>query len=346
MKYLIASLLFLGLFIAPNAARAQEPELVTEIVARINNDIITLADYQGAVEEFKAQLAKELEAQGKSKAEIAAEFEKLKPTILDLLIENILIEQKAKELGADVESELNQQWAEIAKQNGFKTITDFENAIKQQSGDPETARTSIRKQLLQQYVMQREVFAGVYNQLTEKDKRAFYDKHLKEFTPPLEVTLSEIFLPLENQTATEVEQRARRIVAELRSGKNFVEAVQTYSGATRPTRALNGKLGTFKLTKDSGLKPELEAAIKDLKAGEITEPIRQQDGFQIIRVDERKEATTMPYTDPQVQRYVGQAAAMERVEDARKKYLKQLREEAFIKINEKYLAAAAKPSEK
>src|ERR1044072_8116928 len=186
MKYLIARLLFLAFFISPTAANAQEPELVTEIVARVNNDIITSADYKGAVAEFRDQLAKELKAQGKSDAEIEAEFQKLKPTILDILIENILVEQKAKELGADVEAELNQQWAEIAKQNGFKTITEFENAIKQQGGDPENARGSIRKQLLQQYVMQREVFSAVYNQLTEKDKRAFYDKHLKEFTPPLE----------------------------------------------------------------------------------------------------------------------------------------------------------------
>jgi parvulin-like peptidyl-prolyl isomerase len=346
MKYVIASLLFLGLFISPPAASAQEPELVTEIVARVNNDIITRADYLGAVEEFRAQLIKELKERGKSDAEIEAEFQKLKPTVLDILIENILIEQKAKELGADVEAELNQQWAEIAKQNNFKNINEFEAAIKQQGGDPDTARASIRKQLLQQYVMQREVFAPIYQNLSEKDKREFYNKHLKEFTPPLEVTLSEIFLPLENQTASEVEQRARRIVAELRAGKNFIEAVQAYSGATRPTRALNGKLGSFKLTKDSGLRPELEAAVKDLKTGEITEPIRQQDGFQIIRVDERKEATTMPYTDPQVQRYVGQAATMERAEEARKKYLKQLREEAFIKINESYVATTAKPAEK
>lgn len=346
MRYAIAGLLFLGLFILPPSATAQEPELVTEIVARVNNDIITRADYLSAVAEFRDQLTKELKERGKGDAEIEAEFQKLKPTILDILIENILIEQKAKELGADVEAELNQQWAEIAKQNGFKSITEFENAIKQQGGDPETARASIRKQMLQQYVIQREVFAPIYQNLTEKDKRAFYEKHLKEFTPPLEVTLSEIFLPLENQTASEVEQRARRIVAELRAGKNFVEAVQAYSGATRPTRALNGKLGAFKLTKDSGLKPELEAAIKDLKTGEITEPIRQQDGFQIIRVDERKEATTMPYSDPQVQRYVGQAATMERADEARKKYLKQLREEAFIKINENYMATTAKPAEK
>ncbi|MEW6127163.1 MAG: peptidyl-prolyl cis-trans isomerase [Acidobacteriota bacterium] len=342
MKFIIGSLLFLSLFMLPTRVSAQEPELVTEIVARVNNDIITRADYLAAVEEFRIQLTKELRDRGKSDAEIEAEFQKLKPTILDILIDDILVEQKAKELGANVENELNQQWTEIAKNNKFPSVLDFENALKQQGNDPEAIRASLRKRLLQQFVMNQEIFGQIYRDLTEKQKREYYDKHKEEFTTPIEVTISEIFLPLENQTASEVEQRARRIVAELRAGKNFVEAVQAYSGATRPTRALNGKLGTFKLTKDSGLRPDLEAAIKDLKTGEITEPLRQQDGFQIIRVDERKEATTIPYSDPQVQRYVAQAATMERADDARKKYLKKLRDEAFIEINKSYVVAVEK----
>jgi parvulin-like peptidyl-prolyl isomerase len=342
MKYLITSLVFVAVFALSTTARAQEPELVTEIVARINNDIVTLADYRRAMGEFKEQITKELKEAGKSDAEITAEFEKLKHTVLDFIIENLLLEQKAKELNIDVEAEVNQQMREIAIQNKFPNITEFEAALKQQGIDPEQARASLRKNLQQNHVMQREVLSQVFHSLTDKDKQAFYEKNKKFFTTDAEATISEIFLPLDNQTADEVTQRAKRIVAELRAGKNFAEAVQQYSGATRPSRALGGKLGTFKLKKGE-LKEDLLAAIKDLKTGEVTEPIRQQDGFQIIHMDEKKEEAVIPYSNPEVQNMVNRGATMERADEARKKYVKKLREEAFIDINKAYAAPETKP---
>jgi parvulin-like peptidyl-prolyl isomerase len=345
MKYLITSLVFVAVLTLSTTARAQEPELITEIVARVNNDIITRADYLKAVNDFKDEITRQMTTDGKSPAEIEAEFQKLKSTVLDFIIENMLLEQKAKEMGIDVEAEVNQQMLEIAKQNNFKSITDFEVALKQQGIDPEAARASLRQKLQQNYVIQKEVLGQIFQNLSDKDKQAFYEKNKKYFTNPAEATISEIFLPLDNQTADEVTQRAKRIVAELRGGKNFAEAVQQYSGATRPSRALGGKIGTFKLVKGE-LKDDLLAAIKDLKTNEVTEPIRQQDGFQIIHIDEKKEETTLPYTNPEVQSMVNRGATMERAEEGRKKYLKKLREEAFIKISDSYITAEAKPDAK
>ncbi|MBI3652225.1 MAG: SurA N-terminal domain-containing protein [Acidobacteria bacterium] len=342
MKYWITSLLFVVALAWPSAARAQESELVSEIVARVNNDIVTSADYKAALRDFKEELKRQMA--GKSEAEIEAEFNKLKPTVLDLIIENLLLEQKAKELGADVEPDVNQQMLQMAQENGFKTLSEFEAALKQQGFDPENMRTSLRQRLQQQYVMNREVLSNIFSNLTDKDRQAFYEKNKKYFTTEGEATISEIFLPLDNQTADEVTQRAKRIVAEIRAGKNFVEAVQQYSAPTRASRALNGKLGTFKL-KEGELKPDLLAAIKDLKTGDVTEPIRQQDGFQIIHVDEKKDPAVLPFSNPDVQRAVNQGATMERADEARKKYVKKLRDEAFVDINKAYATPEAKPAE-
>ena len=329
----IAFMLTLG-----SVARAQEPELVNEIVARVNNDIITRADYLNALEDFKAEMVRQLQQAGKGAAEINAEFEKLKGTVLDILIEDMLLEQKAKELSIDVEAEVNQQMAEIAKSNNFQNVLKFEEALKQQGIDPDGARSSLRKKLLQQYVVQREVLQPIYQSVSEKDKREFYDKHKAEFTDPGDITLSEIFLPLEGRTASEVEQRARRLVAELRAGADFVEAVKNNSPANRATRAQNGKMGTFKAGE---MKEDVAAAISSLKVGEVTEPIRLQDGFQIVRVDARKEALLRGYKDAEVQQVLGRAVTMERAETAKKKYIAELRENAFIKITKGYVTAQA-----
>jgi parvulin-like peptidyl-prolyl isomerase len=135
-------------------ARAQEPELVNSIVARVNSDNITLADYNNALRDFREQLVREMS--GKPEAQINAEYERMKPTILDYMIENVLLEQKAKELNIDVEAEVNQRMKEIATENGLANVIAFENELKKQGVDPESARAQIRKGLQQQYVVQRE----------------------------------------------------------------------------------------------------------------------------------------------------------------------------------------------
>lgn len=341
---LFITTLGIGLVLAlATTARAQEPELVNEIVARVNNEIITRVDYLNALRDFKEELARQMQQAGKTEADVNAEYERQKSTVLDYMIDDLLLEQKAKELNIDVEAEVNQRMKEIANQNGAPNVLAFENELKKQGIDPESARASIRKQIQQQYVIQREVLSPIFQRLNDKDKRVFYDNHQKEFTVPGEVTLSEIFLPLEGHTAAEVDQRAKRLVAELRAGKGFAVAVQENSPAGRASRAQNGKLGTFK---QGELKEDISAAISTLKAGEITEPIRLQDGFQIVRLDDRKETTVRKFEDADVQNAIGKAATMERAEEARKKYLKKLRQDAFVEISKGYVTAQAKPADK
>jgi len=337
MKFIITIAAIGLLLVSSPFTGAQEPELINEIVARVNSDIITRADYFNALKDLKEQLTREMA--GKSEAQIDAEYEKIKPTVLDYMIENILLEQKAKELNIDVEAEVNQRMAEIAKDNGLPNVLAFENELKKQGIDPEGARGQIRKGLQQQYVVQREVLSPIFQRLSDKDRRDFYEKYKDKFTTQGEITISEIFLPLEGHTANEVEQRAKRLVAEIRAGKSFTESVQSNSPASRASRAQNGKVGTFK---QGELKEDIAAATSSLKAGEITEPIRLQDGFQIIRVDEIKASTVMPFESPEVQNAVGRGATMEKAEEARKKYLKKLREDAFVEITKGYVTAQAK----
>ena len=336
MRFWTTCLSMIVALIAAVAALGQEPVLVNGIAARVNNDIITRGDYVNAIRDFKEELTRQMQQQGKNQAEIDAEFEKLRSTVMDLLIEDLLLEQRAKEVGIEVEAEVNQQMIEIAKENGFKNLIDFEEALKKQGVDPDTARGSLRKKLLQQIVIQREVWTPIFQSISDKERREFYEKNKEGFTIPGEVVLSEIFLPLEGHTGTEVEQRARRLVTELRAGADFIEAVKANSPSTRPSRAQNGKLGSFKVT---DLKPDLAASIADVKPGGVSEPIRLQDGYQIVRLDDRKAAVLRKYEDSDVQRVIGNNVVALHAEEARKKYLEKLRSEAYVDIHEGYPSA-------
>src|SRR5713226_9274590 len=124
MKLIIAGMVVLFIMLVPATGRAQEPELVSEIVAQVNNDIITRADYLQALRDFKEELVRQMS--GKSQADVEAEYTKLKSTVLNLMIEDLLLEQKAKELNIDVEADVNQQMAAIAKEQGAKDVLEFE----------------------------------------------------------------------------------------------------------------------------------------------------------------------------------------------------------------------------
>jgi peptidyl-prolyl cis-trans isomerase SurA len=303
-------------------------------VARVNDDIITRQDYVQALRDFRDELTKQMS--GKSDAEIQAQYDKLKPTVLDMIIEDMLLEQKAKELGIDVEAEVNEEMIQIAKENNVPNVLDFEKALKAQGIDPEQARSAIRKRLQHQYVLQKEVLQPIYNRLTESEKQAFYAAHKDQFTIPGEVVLSEIYIPLEGSTATDIEQRARRLVAELRAGGDWSKAVQQNSPPNRSSRAQNGKLGSFKL---DDLKPDIKAAIENLKAGEVTEPIRLQEGYQILKLDERKAAVLRGLDEQEVQRALGSMMTMQKAEEERKKFVAELKAQAYIYIKTGYVAA-------
>src|SRR5438105_11186577 len=141
MRFVVTTLAMAFVLGLATTARAQEPELVNEIVARVNNDIITRTDYMASLDAFKEELRRQM--QGKGEAEVNAEFEKLRPTVLDMMIEDLLLEQKAKELGIDVEAEVNQEMLRLMKESGFKTLTELEQAMRTQGVDPENARATL-----------------------------------------------------------------------------------------------------------------------------------------------------------------------------------------------------------
>jgi peptidyl-prolyl cis-trans isomerase SurA len=338
VAYAITVAMVLG---ALNVAKAQEPELISEIVAKVNNDIITRSDYLAGVNDFRLELARQLA--GKPQAEIDAEFERLKPTVLDLLIENLLLEQKAKELSIDVEEQVNQQMIAIMKENGYKNPQEFEDFLKKQGVDPEAARAGIRKGYQHEIVIQREVIMPVYQNVSDAERKTFFEKNKQKFVEPGGVVLSEIFLSLEGHNATEIEQRARRLVTELRAGGDFADAVAKNTAPNRPSRAKNGKLGSMS---PSDLKPEVAAAISSLKEGEVTEPIRVQDGFQIIRVDERKLAIEHTLAEKRVADDCAKGITAERFEVQRKKFTNQLRADAYIFVKPGYPTTVQSNSEK
>ena len=120
--------LMLGAVLLPAGARAQTKSVVVEeIVARVNNYIITLSDYQKAEEQLREEVAHD--CQGCPPDKVMTEFKDQQKDLLRGLIDQSLIVQRAKDMGISVESDVIKRLDDVRKQNDLATLEDLEKAV-------------------------------------------------------------------------------------------------------------------------------------------------------------------------------------------------------------------------
>src|SRR5271166_842320 len=157
---------------------------VEDIIARVNDQIITRSDYDRAMKE----LDDEMRQHGATMQQISEGHKDL----LRNLIDQQLWLSKGKELGITGETELVQRLNEIRKQYNLETIEDLEKAAKEQGVSFEDFKANIRNQIITQNVMRDQVGRRV--QFTQGEVQRYFEAHKQEFARPESVKLSEILV--------------------------------------------------------------------------------------------------------------------------------------------------------
>ena len=324
------SLIGLFLLFATISGYSQESEtkVVDEVVAQVNDGVITLSRINREVKDSVDALVQ----QGKTKEEAQKLVEEKRGELIASLINEELLIQKGKELGvdSDVEASLNARFLQLMKQYNQKTLDALYKLMQDNGADPQELREVWRKQATQDEVIKRDVQGKLYWHPTGADLKAYFEKNKAKFTTPETIALSEIFFSFAGRDPAKVREKAKQVVAQLRGGGDFVKAVADNSD--RPDAAKNnGKVDTFKV---GDLDPKFAKALEGVKAGGYSEPIEIDDvGINILRVDERTAASSDSKFDEQA---VRMAMMSEAFPEAQKKYMAQLREDSYIKINDTY----------
>src|SRR5580765_6356734 len=123
---LIAALFVTGAsFISPAVVRAQEgePVVVDEVIAQVNDGIVTLSQLK---REMKERMQTSVQNGMKDK-DANAEVEKRKFELIAILINEQLLLQKGKELDFTqrVEDEVNKRMLQVARENNIKTLEEL-----------------------------------------------------------------------------------------------------------------------------------------------------------------------------------------------------------------------------
>ena len=344
-------------------------QVVEEIIARVNNQIVTRSEFQRS----KDQLKEEVKQQDPNNADkLYADREK---DILRDLIDQQLLLDKGKDLSISGDTDLIKRLDQMRKDMKLESLEDLEKEATKQGISWEDFKQNMKNQIITQKVIGEEV--GQHLNITKEEEQKFYDEHKDKMEQPEYIRLSEILVapkavaptaptgpaavadpnapppptpsaqPVEDEAARKAaeaaalnaaEARANDLLKQIRDGVSFEDIAKKYSDG--PSAAAGGDLGTFERGK---LAKELEDKTFAMKAGEITDVIRTKQGYVILKVVDHQMAGVPPMKDvlPKIQ----DALYYEKLQPALRAYLTKLREDAYIKIIPGYLDTGASPNQ-
>lgn len=326
--------------------KAGDDTVVEEIVARINNAIITRADLRRADENLQDEVR-----QQNPPNPTAVLADRRRDELRDLINQQLLV-QKGIDLGYTADTELVKRLDEIRKQVGAATIEDLEPIAKEQGVSFEDFKNNLKNQIITQQVIGREV--GSHIQITPQEVKDYYEAHKSELEQPEQIRLSEILIPValpkgpDGKELTSADPTPEAIAAaqakaddlekQIKGGAKFEDVAKASSGG--PTADQGGDLGYFKR---GMLAKELEDKTFAMKGGEVTEPIRTKQGFVILKVTQHNPAGIPDLK--QVQDRIQERLYYARMEPALNDYFKKLREDAYIDVKAGYVDTGAVASQ-
>jgi len=305
-----------------------ETKVVDEVIAQVNDGVITLSQVR---RELKSAVDSYVQ-EGKKREEAQKLVEEKEGELIASLINEELLMQRAKEGGfdSDIESQINQRFVEIMKQNNLKTVEELYAVMEKQGVDPKDIRENWRKQIVRDQVLQRDLQSKVYWEPSGKQLKDYYDKHKEKFSKPETISISELFLGFAGRDEGSVRDKAKQLYSQLKSGGDFAKIVKENGDPGAITQGAN-KLEKVKV-KD--ITDKVAKPLQGVAVGQYTQPFElDQLGMVILRVDERDQASADSVYDESA---VRMAMLTERMPDEQKKYMSKLRDEAVIKINETY----------
>jgi peptidyl-prolyl cis-trans isomerase SurA len=326
--------------------------IVDEIIARVDNAIITSADFE------KAKQADQNEMQQQFPGNWQAKWAERQKDVLRGLIDRELLLGKGKEMGITGETETIKRLNQMRVQMGLKSMDDLEDEAKKQGVSYEDLKEQIRTGAIAEQVIGQEVGSKVAAGIKKEDVQDFYDKHQKDLEGPEQIGLSEIMVSIppappnpENKDnpgaaapaaedpakLAEAELKAKGLWEQLQKGAKFEDVAKKNSDG--PTAADGGVLGAFKRGE---LSKDLEDKTFTLKPGEYTGVIRTRQGFIILKVNAHRPAGVPPMKD--VENQIKEAIYSQKLEPAARVYLTKLRDQAYIDIKPGYVDTGASPN--
>jgi peptidyl-prolyl cis-trans isomerase SurA len=292
------------------------------IVAVVNDEVITLSELNGAFAPYQQRLEAAYRGAEREKA-----LTETRLTILNRMIDDILMEQQSRKAGIVVRDEdVDNAIDDLLKRRSISR-EDLRKALERDGITPEAYRKGMKDQLVRIRLIQREIKSKVA--VSDEEIGEYYRKHREDYEGKETVRIKQILLLLPKGAGPAVKEKLRadagRLHKRLLDGEPFDVISANYSQG--PAANTGGDIGYI----EKGMMlPEVESVAFDLPLNQISTVIESPVGFHIIRVIDRRGAGIK--SSESVREEIREKLDMEKVEKKFDEWLIALRVKSHIEI--------------
>jgi parvulin-like peptidyl-prolyl isomerase len=318
-----AGLILASLLVTPLAA-----EIFEQVLVKVNGEIITKSEFeQRQVAELRNR--PELGNVSPSSPQLRTAINEVTPDLILTAVDELLLIQRGRELGYVMgDEQFNSILANIKKQNNLEEDQKFQAALKQEGLTLVDLRRNLERQMLVSQVQRAEVSDKI--SVNDEEARAYYTAHPREFTTPSELTLRELLVEVPTSDKginvaqdDEAKAKADDIRKRLVNGEPFARLASDFSASA--SKANGGLIGPIN---HDELDPRLQKVLDAMQVGDVTEPIRTQRGYQLLKIETK--TPTRVKTFEQARGDISNRVADQKRQVEMLKYLDQLREQATV----------------
>lgn len=313
-------------------AAAASPEggtVIEEIVARVNNEVITRSELQHSIDTAEEDAKSDCQNRC-SPDQLKALTEERRQNALRDLIDQSLLVQRGKDMGLSVEPDVIKQLDQIRQENKLSDLDALEKAVESQGINWEDFKDNIRKGIITKKVIGEEV--GSHINITTEEIQKYYDGHKPDFVRPEQVALRSIEINTSGKSEAEVaelKKKADTALQRIKDGEDFGEIAKRYSDGT--TAKQGGYLGIYKRGE---LSKQLEDVVFTMKKNQLTDVMETRQGFLIMQVLEHYDEGEQTLTT--VSDEIRNKLYDQKLEPALRDYLKTLREQSYVVVKPGY----------
>jgi parvulin-like peptidyl-prolyl isomerase len=263
-------------------------EVVDRIIAVVNDEIITLYEFNAAFEPYLKNIENTYKGNDKE-----AVIKQTRGVFLQRLIDNMLIEQEGKKSGTGIiikDEEVMDVLRDImAKQK--LSMQDFSKNLAKEGNSLDSVKKEIRMQMMRARLLRREIKSKVM--VSDEEIGEYYNKNRQDYEGKETVRIKQLLLlipPNADKVATaKVRNGAVQLHKRIMDGESFDLLIVKYSQG--PAAAQGGDVG---FVGRGTIIPEVEKVAFILPVGQISEVIESSVGFHIIQVVDKKGAGLKP----------------------------------------------------
>jgi peptidyl-prolyl cis-trans isomerase C len=293
------------------------PAQLPEVLARVNGEDVKKADLD--------RLVKNMEMSANQPIPADRRDEVLRKALDQLVTYTVLTQEtrarKVTVTDAEIDGNLKQM------QSQFPNTQEFNKALAARGMTLEKLRSDARIDMSINKMLEAEV--STTPAPTDAQAREFYDKNPDKFKQDEAIRASHILIPADEKADEATKKKARaeadEVLKELKAGGDFAELAKKHSKDS--SAAQGGDLNFFP---KGQMVPAFDQAAWALKPGEISDVVTTPFGYHIIKVTDRRPASTVPFetVSPRIKEYLGQQQKQERAQA----FIASLKQKAKIEV--------------